>query len=106
MLQSAGLSVVTYSSGPGFLAALPDMRRDCVVLDIHMPGMAGFEVQERLAACAIPIPVIFITGRHESADEVRAMKAGAIKLLCKPFEERALLDVLEVVLQNGQSGMA
>jgi two-component system response regulator FixJ len=91
LLRAAGFSVETYPSGAQFLDALPGHCPACVLLDIRMPGMTGFEVQERLASGHIALPLIFITGGDDPGDRSRALLGGAVALLRKPFGEKELL---------------
>ena len=91
LLRSAGLAVQTHVSGQEFLQSLPAQRPDCVVLDIRMPGMTGFDVQARLNAASVAVPIIFITALDDPEDQPRAMKAGAAAFLRKPFGDEELL---------------
>ena len=91
LLRSAGLAVQTYASGQEFLGSLRVRRPDCVVLDIRMPGMTGFDVQARLNAASVAVPIIFITALDDPEDQPRAMKAGAAAFLRKPFGDEELL---------------
>jgi FixJ family two-component response regulator len=94
LLRSAGYDVETFSSALEFLDS---QHRDvpcCLVLDIRMPEMTGLELQERLTAGETALPVIFITGHGTIPMSVRAMKAGAVDFLQKPFLDRDLLDVI------------
>lgn len=100
LLRSVGLKVQTFTSAQEFLDAnTPDVP-GCLVLDVRMPGMSGLEVQQRLAAAGISLPVIFLTGHADIEMTVRAMKAGAIEFLTKPFHEQELLDAIQSALQR------
>ena len=94
MLKSVGFNVETFGSAQDFLKA--DLREDlgCLVLDVRMPGMSGLDLQEKLVSAKTPLPVIFITGHGTVPMSVRAMKAGAVDFLQKPFEEQDLLDAI------------
>jgi len=94
MLESVGFNVRTFGSAQDFLKA--DLKEDlgCLVLDVRMPGMSGIELQEKLVSAKTPLPVIFITGHGTVPMSVRAMKAGAVDFLQKPFEEQDLLDAI------------
>jgi len=98
MLKSVGFNVKTFGSAQDFLKA--NLREDlgCLVLDVRMPGMSGLELQEKLVSAKTPLPVIFITGHGTVPMSVRAMKAGAIDFLQKPFEEQDLLDAINRAL--------
>lgn len=100
LLRSAGMRVEVF---PSALAFLDQTRFDpfaCVVLDVRMPGLDGFGLQERLAAIGQDIPIIFITGHGEVPLAVRAMRAGAIDFLNKPFEDTDLLGAIELALSH------
>jgi len=94
LLKSVGFNVKTFGSAQDFLKA--DLQEDlgCLVLDVRMPGMSGLDLQEKLVAAKTPLPVIFITGHGTVPLSVRAMKAGAVDFLQKPFEEQDLLDAI------------
>ncbi len=95
LLKSAGHKVITFSSAEEFFDH--DHRFDvsgCLVLDIRMPGLSGLELQDQMAAAGINIPIIFITGHGNVPASVRAMKAGAVDFLEKPFDDLALLDAI------------
>lgn len=94
LLASMGIGVRLFGSTRDFLdSALPDAP-GCLVLDIRMPGQSGLEFQEHMASCGIALPVIFITGHGDIAMSVRAMKAGAIEFLTKPFNDQDFLDAI------------
>lgn len=90
-----GWQVLTWADGASFLRALPDIPVGCVLLDLHMPVLGGLEVQARLNEAGVSLPLIILTGQAEVGLAVRAMKAGAIDFIEKPFEEAELLDALE-----------
>jgi len=100
LLRSVGLAVQTFTSAQEFLDAKPQDAHGCLVLDVRMPGMSGIEVQQRLAAAGICLPVIFLTGHADIQMSVRAMKAGAVEFLTKPFHEQELLDAIQSALQR------
>jgi FixJ family two-component response regulator len=98
LLRSVGLEVEAFASSREFIARpLPD-RPACVVLDLRLPGASGLEVQETLARAGREIPIIFISGYADVASSVRALKAGAIDFLQKPFSDQALLDIVHEAL--------
>ena len=103
LLRSAGLDVRTYASGPEFLMSLPERKPDCLVLDIRMPGMTGFDVQARLKAENVALPVVFITALDDLGDGARAMKAGAVAFLRKPFGDEDLLAAIDAAVRSTQS---
>lgn len=94
LLESVGFNVKTYVSGQDFLKAKVQADLGCLILDVRMPGLSGLDLQEKLLSAKTPLPVIFITGHGTVPMSVRAMKAGAVDFLQKPFEEQELLDVI------------
>jgi two-component system response regulator FixJ len=95
LLRTAGFEVMTYESGTAFLAAVGHAAPGCVLLDIRMPGLDGLEVQRVLGERGIGFPVIVLTGHGDITLSVRAIKAGAVDFLEKPFEKAALLHAIE-----------
>jgi FixJ family two-component response regulator len=91
LLRVARIEVDAYASGRDFLNALADHQPDCVVLDMYMPAMSGLDVQADLAAHHPGLPVVFITAHDDTAAEQRALDAGAVAFLHKPFSEQQLL---------------
>lgn len=100
MLRKAGHVVETYASGVAFLKAITRGTRGCVLLDVRMPEIDGLEVQARLAQQGIALPVIMLTGHGDVTLAVRAVKAGAIEFLEKPFERSALLHAVDDALDR------
>lgn len=99
LFASVGLDVVAYPTVAAFLAAgFPD-RPTCLILDVRMPGESGLDLQERLQARQVRIPIIFITGFADVAMSVRAMKRGATDFLAKPFRDQDLLDAVSEALR-------
>jgi DNA-binding NtrC family response regulator len=92
LIRSAGLSVRTFPSAQGMLASLRKERPSCLVLDIQLPDINGFELQQELASKDIQIPIIFLTGHGDIPMSVRAIKAGALEFLTKPFDDEYLLE--------------
>src|SRR5207247_11181902 len=104
LLRLAGYRVESFTSGREFLERVaPDGPR-CLVLDVRMPGQSGFELYEALAARGRPLPVIFITGHGDIPMAVRAMKAGAVDFLTKPFDVEALFDAVRQALARALEG--
>jgi FixJ family two-component response regulator len=98
LIASIGLEARTYDSAREFLA---DARRggpSCLVLDVRMPGLSGLDLQERLAAADISIPIIFVSGVASVPASVQAMKAGAVDFFEKPFDNQKLLDAVQRAL--------
>jgi RNA polymerase sigma factor (sigma-70 family) len=94
LLKSVGFKVKTFGSAQDFLETDIQRHVGCLVLDVRMPGMSGLDLQEKLASATTPLPVIFVTGHGTVPISVRAMKAGAVDFLEKPFEEQDLLDAI------------
>jgi RNA polymerase sigma factor (sigma-70 family) len=92
LLESVGLSVICYASANEYLAAFDESRPGCLVVDIRMPGMSGLDMQEKLADYPIHPPVIIITGHGDVPMAVRAVQAGAVDFIEKPFRDQILLD--------------
>jgi DNA-binding NtrC family response regulator len=95
LLRSAGLTAKTFASGEEFLAAPPPKRPGCLVLDVNLPGVSGLEVQQELAKAAVHLPIIFLTGHGDIPTTVRAVKAGAVNFLTKPFDDEELLNAIQ-----------
>jgi two-component system response regulator FixJ len=95
MLKTSGHRVETYESGTELLKASTHLEEGCILLDIRMPGMDGLEVQEVLQDKGVSLPVIIMTGHGDVSLAVKAMKAGAVDFIEKPFEKEALLASLE-----------
>ena len=93
-MRSAGLSTQTFGSGTEFLESLETRLPDCVVLDLHMPHMDGFNVQTHLAQKCAGLPVIIVTGHDFPEARERAMAGGASAFLRKPVQDSTLLDAI------------
>ena len=106
LLRSVDLKVEAFGAAVEFLKfTLPDAPA-CLVLDIRLPGMSGLDCQVELANADIHIPVIFMTGHGDIPMTVRAMKAGAVEFLTKPFCEQDLLDAIEIALERNRAQRA
>ena len=93
LLKSVGLNAEVFSSANDFLNSDRIDNTDCLILDLCMPGMSGLELQDRLVSSAYRIPIIFITAHAQDMEaRNRALQAGALDFLCKPFDEETLLD--------------
>ena len=99
MLSAAGIQSRPFGSGADLLASLPELQPGCILLDIRMPDMDGFQIMAELAAKSVDWPVIVMTGHGEVPIAVRAMKAGAVDFLEKPFEEEVLIGSLDRAFQ-------
>lgn len=100
LIRSAGLRVETFASAQQFLADPRANAPSCLVLDVHLPGLSGLDLQKRMAEGDIEIPIIFITGRGDIPMSVRAMKAGAVEFLTKPFRDHDLLDAIGQAIER------
>jgi FixJ family two-component response regulator len=104
LIRSAGLRVETFSSAREFLGLSPSEAPSCLVLDVRLPDQNGLALQRELAAVDNQIPIIFITGHGDIPMTVRAMKAGAMEFLTKPFENQELLDAIrEAITKDAES---
>ncbi|MGB7846587.1 MAG: response regulator transcription factor [Candidatus Acidiferrum sp.] len=103
LIRSVGLRVELFGSAQEFLQrGRPDVP-SCLVLDVRLPGKSGFDLQRELAEANIDIPIIFITGHGDIPMSVRAMKAGAVEFLAKPFRDQDLLDVIQLALERDRA---
>jgi len=94
LVSSAGFAVETFASGAEFLRSIEDHTPDCLVLDLHMPDMSGFDVQAALARGHAAVPVIVITGHDTQESRARAVQLGAKGYLCKPVNDDVLLEAI------------
>jgi RNA polymerase sigma factor (sigma-70 family) len=103
LLSTVGLHVESFDSADAFLhKKLPDAP-SCLVLDVRLPGLSGLDFQRELAARNILIPIIFLTGHGDIPMSVRAMKAGAVEFLTKPFRDQDLLDAIRIALERDRA---
>src|SRR5713101_2822624 len=100
LIRSAGLKVETFASAQEFLARAPADVSSCLVLDARLPGLSGLDLQSRMAEINREIPIVFITGHGDIPTSVRAMKAGAVEFLTKPFGDRELLDAIAQAIER------
>ena len=100
LVRLAGLTVQTFPSAQEFLAfSRPDLP-SCLVLDVQLPGLSGLDLQQELAKADVQIPIIFLTGHGDIPMTVRAMKAGALEFLTKPFHNEDLLEAIRVAINR------
>jgi FixJ family two-component response regulator len=92
LLRSAGMDVDVFASGNAFLRSLHDSLPDCLVLDLHMPDVNGFHVQERIVELGVRLPMLVITGHDTPEARSRAIAGGADVYLLKPIDDQVLLD--------------
>jgi FixJ family two-component response regulator len=106
LLRSVGLRVELFESAQEFRQSNRPDAPSCIVLDVRLPGQSGLNLQRDLAAADIRFPVIFITAHGDIPMSVRAMKAGAVEFLTKPFHDQDLLDAIEVALEKDRARRA
>src|SRR6266568_2069159 len=99
-ITAAGLDVQLFPSAQEFLARAPRDVPGCLVLDVRMPGLSGLDLQSRMADLGLDIPIVFITGYGDVPTSVRAMKAGALEFLTKPFRDQDLLDAIANAIER------
>ncbi|WP_394086109.1 response regulator transcription factor [Roseixanthobacter finlandensis] len=103
LFRSIGLKVELFASAADLLGAtLPDVPR-CLVLDIRLPGVSGLDFQAQLAKSGVDMPIIFMTGHGDIPMTVRAMKAGAVDFLTKPFRDQDMLDAVSTAIALDQT---
>jgi RNA polymerase sigma factor (sigma-70 family) len=103
LLSTVGLNAESFDSADAFLHKnLPDLPC-CLVLDVRLPGLSGLDFQRELAARKISIPIVFLTGHGDIPMSVRAMKAGAVEFLTKPFRDQDLLDAVRIALERDRA---
>jgi len=101
LLKSAGYFTETFPSAKEFLSSGNSSEGPaCIILDVKMPGLSGFDLQEELSAASYAMPIIFITGHGDIPSSVKAMKNGAVDFLSKPFEDQDLFDSISVALKK------
>jgi DNA-binding NtrC family response regulator len=103
LIRSAGLRVKTFTSAQEFLAKPQSEAPSCLVLDVEMPGLSGLDLQEQLAKTDVQTPIIFLTGHGNIPMTVRAIKAGALEFLTKPFKDEDLLDAIQQAIDRYQT---
>lgn len=100
LVSQVGLKCKAYASASEFLDIVDENTRGCLVLDVRMPGMSGLDLQDVLRERGIKLPVVIITGHGDVPITVRAMKAGAVEFLQKPFNDQDLLDTINTSLDT------
>jgi FixJ family two-component response regulator len=102
LIRSIGLRVEAFASAPEFFSAKRPDAACCLILDVRLPGVSGLDFQAELTKAKIQIPIIFITGHGDIPMSVKAMKAGAVEFLTKPFRDQDLLDAVQVALERAR----
>lgn len=105
LLRASGLEAESYASGQEFLDAAAERRPDCVVLDLHMPGMSGLQVLRRLKAAGQLLSVVVITAHDEPETREQCLDAGACAYLRKPLEDRLLLNAISAAMRSHSMGV-
>ena len=103
LIRSVGLRVEPFETAQDFLRSEIQDIPGCLVLDVRLPGLSGLDLQRELAARKVTLPIIFITGHGDIPMSVRAMKAGALEFLTKPFRDQDLLDAIQQALERAQA---
>ena len=103
LIRSAGFRIETFASAREFLARPHTDVPSCLVLDVQLPGLSGLDLQKRMAEVNLEIPIVFITGHGDVPMSVRAMKAGALEFLIKPFGDRDLLDAIRQAIERDRA---
>jgi RNA polymerase sigma factor (sigma-70 family) len=103
LLSTVGLQAESFDSANSFLQRKPPDAPSCLVLDVRLPGLSGLDFQRELAARKILIPIVFLTGHGDIPMSVRAIKAGAVEFLTKPFRDQDLLDAVRVALERDRA---
>jgi RNA polymerase sigma factor (sigma-70 family) len=103
LLSSMGLQVESFDSAETFMQKKPPDAPSCLVLDVRLRGLSGLDFQRELAARNIRIPIVFVTGHGDIPMSVRAMKAGAIEFLTKPYRDQDLLDAVRIALERDRT---
>jgi FixJ family two-component response regulator len=104
LVESFGFRAAVFKSAEGFLKSSQVHDNSCLILDIQMPGMDGLQLQSHLAARGCGIPIIFITAYDDKESRKRAMQAGAVAFLGKPFSDEQLLQTIRSALRHGEGG--
>ncbi len=103
LIRSVGFEVQIFGSAQEFLQSQIPEVPGCLVLDVRLPGLSGLELQHELARTDVQLPIIFITGHGDIPIAVRAMKAGAIEFLAKPFRDQDLLDAIQQAIERDRA---
>lgn len=108
LIRSVGLPVETFASATDWLARFPEPPQSpaCLVFDVRMPGISGLDLQQQLVQRGLRWPIIFITAHGDIPMTVRAMKAGAVEFLAKPFRDKDLLDAISTSLEQARSAQS
>ncbi|HEX8139567.1 MAG TPA: response regulator transcription factor [Pyrinomonadaceae bacterium] len=103
LIRSVGMRVETFASAQEFMQSKRPDAPACLVLDVRMPGLSGLDLQRELSGAGVTVPIIFITGHGDIPMSVRAMKAGAVEFLTKPFRDQDLLDAIAQAIERDRA---
>jgi FixJ family two-component response regulator len=103
LVRSLGYAAATFASAGEFLSSSNARESSCLIADVQMPGISGIELQSLLIAGGCSTPIIFITAFPEASIRLKALKAGAVALLSKPFDESALIECIEIALAKREA---
>ncbi len=103
LIRAFGFCSATFASGGEFLETVAARIPACLILDVRLPGWHGLDLQDHLSAAGYQIPIIFITAHEDPQAHERAMRAGAVAFLSKPFSDQSLLEAINTALQKGRS---
>lgn len=103
LIRTAGFNVQTFESAAEFLKHPAPKGPACLVLDVRMPGLSGMDLQQEMKRCGIRIPIVFVTGHGDIPMTVRAMKAGAVDFLSKPYRSRGLLEAVRTAIERDRA---
>jgi FixJ family two-component response regulator len=104
LIRSVGFRARAFPSAQSFLHACSELDTACLILDVRMPGMSGLDLQQRLASARTRVPIIFVTSHVDEDVRARALGAGAVAFLYKPFGEDELLEAVDSVLSKPDGG--
>jgi len=103
LLESVGLTVEVFPSAQAFLDRVRSDAPGCLVLDVQLPGLSGLDLQTELAGTKMPLPIVFLTGHGDIPMSVKAMKAGAVEFLTKPFRQEDLVKAIRSALESDRA---
>ena len=103
LLESVGLTVEVFPSAQAFLDRVRSDAPGCLVLDVQLPGLSGLDLQTELAGKKMPLPIVFLTGHGDVPMSVKAMKAGAVEFLTKPFRQEDLVKAIRSALESDRA---
>lgn len=106
LIRNEGWRVETFASGLEFLNRTPVAHPSCLILDVSLPGLNGLDLQQRIASEHSAMPIIFVTGHGDIPMSVRAMKAGAVEFLTKPFNDEVLLKAIHQAIEHSRIALA